>query len=287
MPGIVRLVSATLVARDHAARALRVAARARRPAPARASSPYSGRIRAGVGERRPARAGSRRPRQENQHIALGLACARRGAREHHGLLRNRRRAAAAGPAERYCVVTGKARPAELMQGTPPSRLAAASPSSVADITTSFRSPPSLARIERQRQAEVGLEAAPWNLSNSTTAATPSSAGSACNIRVNTPSVIDPRCASPDRRAFRGASGSPRSRSTPRRASAPCIATARVARRRGSSTSRRRPRAQGSSASTSGTTVFCRRPAAPAARRHRARAGHRGARAAPRRSAIRK
>ena len=93
----------------------------------------------------------------------------------------------------YRTATGYRRPAAVTTGTsaPVARESSAdtaAPSSVADITTIRRSVSSVARASRHSASPVSAcKLRSWNSSKST-AATPSSAGSDCSMRVSTPSV---------------------------------------------------------------------------------------------------
>ena len=80
------------------------------------------------------------------------------------------------------------RPAAVTTGASPNNFATAAPSSVADIT-SRRSSGERFSCESSANARPvsACRLRSWNSSNST-AATPSSAGSLCSMRVNTPSV---------------------------------------------------------------------------------------------------
>ena len=155
----------------------------------------------------------------------------------------------------YRVVTGKTLPFAVTTGASPSNRDTAAPSSVADMTTILSSG---ATFSRASSASASPRSAcrllSWYSSNKT-AATPSSAGSDCSIRVSTPSVTTSIRVSRDTRVS-SRIRYPTVRPTPSPSvSAMRIATARAASRRGSSIKMRLLAAQGSCSSTSGTTVL--------------------------------
>ena len=132
------------------------------------------RARAGTPARRPA------PR-----AAPASPAAPRGARAAPG---RAPRAAAAAPCPRSASATRNARPGALTSGASPSRRATAVPSRVADMTSRRSSGARLARASRHSaRPRSACRLRSWN-SSKMTAATPSSAGSDCSIRVSTPSV---------------------------------------------------------------------------------------------------
>ena len=144
-------------------------------------------------------------------------------------------------------------------GASPSKAATRAPSSVADITSSFKSsrrPCCTSRASaRPRSASKDRS---WNSSNST-AATPSSEGSSSTSRVNTPSVMTSmrvRLEILEPKRTRKPTVSPTCSFS---VAAMRAAAARAASRRGSSTRIFLSAAHGSSSSTSGTRVVLPAP----------------------------
>ena len=151
------------------------------------------------------------------------------------------------------------RPRLSMTGAAPSSSATRAPSIVADIA-STRSSGAKCRCASSANARPtsACRLRSWYSSNST-AAMPSSAGSLCSIRVNTPSVTTSmRVRLPTRVSSRMRKPTVSPTRSPSVA-AMRSATARVASRRGSSITMRLPRTHGSSSNASGTTVLLPAP----------------------------
>ncbi len=84
--------------------------------------------------------------------------------------------------------TGNVRPSDVTIGASPKSRATASPSSVADMTSTLRSGVRFSRASNtSANPRSACKLRSWNSSKITTAI-PSSAGSVCNMRVRTPSV---------------------------------------------------------------------------------------------------